>query len=240
MRYDASQRLAFGLCKKYGINLPKGATPKDAWEALKDKTGKSAQDFYAKSGKKGADKVRFGTSNRKIFSKNLLKAKSSQNQRKAWRVTGMSREELKEEHPNAKFHVTDGGSTIAIDNGDIVGLCKAKGDPIKGKTLLEYAVKNGGVKLDSYEGNHLFYVQNGFEPVSWCKWDPKYEGLARAQGWDPSKGDKREAIVFYKYVGIGKVKNKNLREWKKAVPASVDYPAAYDERDKLFSRGKKK
>lgn len=30
----ANNRLAFGLCKKYGIELPDNATPKDAWEAL--------------------------------------------------------------------------------------------------------------------------------------------------------------------------------------------------------------
>lgn len=27
--------LPYGLCKKYGINLPKNATPKQAWAALK-------------------------------------------------------------------------------------------------------------------------------------------------------------------------------------------------------------
>ena len=31
----ANNRLPYGLCKKYGIELPDGATPKDAWEALK-------------------------------------------------------------------------------------------------------------------------------------------------------------------------------------------------------------
>lgn len=30
----ANNRLPFGLCKKYGIELPKGATPRDAWAAL--------------------------------------------------------------------------------------------------------------------------------------------------------------------------------------------------------------
>ena len=38
--------LPFGLCAKYGIKLPDGATPRDAWEALKEKTGKSPDDFY--------------------------------------------------------------------------------------------------------------------------------------------------------------------------------------------------
>lgn len=40
--------LPFGLCKKYGISLPANATPRDAWTALKNKTGMSPQDFYEK------------------------------------------------------------------------------------------------------------------------------------------------------------------------------------------------
>ncbi len=30
----ANNRLPYGLCKKYGIELPKGATPREAWAAL--------------------------------------------------------------------------------------------------------------------------------------------------------------------------------------------------------------
>lgn len=41
-------RLPFGLCKKYGISLTENATPRDAWTALKNKTGLSPQDFYDK------------------------------------------------------------------------------------------------------------------------------------------------------------------------------------------------
>lgn len=33
----ANNRFAFGLCKKYGIELPERATPYDAWKALKDR-----------------------------------------------------------------------------------------------------------------------------------------------------------------------------------------------------------
>ena len=38
--------LPFGLCEKYGIQLPPNARPRDAWEALKNKTGLSPEDFY--------------------------------------------------------------------------------------------------------------------------------------------------------------------------------------------------
>ena len=50
-RMDASARLAFGLCKKYGIDLPKGASPREAWEALKEKTGKTEGDLIGEHAK---------------------------------------------------------------------------------------------------------------------------------------------------------------------------------------------
>ena len=235
---DASQRLAFGLCKKYGIELPKGAAPSDAWEALKEKTGKGPMEFYSQSGEKGADKIRFSTASPKSFAKSLAKAKNAQNPRNGWRVTGLTKSELAGWHSKAKLHVTDGGSTIAIDNGDIVAVCVGEGDGKggfqSGTSLLEFAVKNGGKKLDSYEGNHRFYAKNGFEPVSWCKWDAAYEDEARKQGWNPDEGDKREAIIFYKYVGKGKVSygTDDLERFKREVPASSDYGAAQAKRDK--------
>lgn len=238
MNMDASSRLAFGLCKKYGIELPKGAKPKDAWEALKEKTGKSARDFYNQSGEKGADKIRFGTASVKTFQKNLDAAKKTCRPEDGWRVTGMTRGEIREWHPDAKMHVTDGGSTIAVDNGDIVGVCKNANDNISGSDLLAFAVKNGGDRLDSYEGNHRFYVKNGFEPVSWCKWDDEYSDGAIEQGWNP-KRDKKEAIVFYKYVGKGNVKNQDLDDFKASVPASGDYDTAMEARNATIKGGRR-
>lgn len=234
-RLDANNRLAYGLCEKYGIELPKGATPGEAWEALKEVTGKSASDIYAHSGEKGADKIRFRTSNPKAFVKNLHEAKMAGNPRDTWRVTDLSKEDLMEWHPNAKLHVTDGGSTIAIDDGNIVAFCggprDGKSGIQSGSSVLEFAVKNGGNKLDSYEGNHRFYAKNGFEAVSWCKWDKAYEGDARKQGWNPEKGDKEEAIIFYKYVGKGNVKNATTDDVFERIKPSPDYDTAMSIRD---------
>ena len=44
--------MPFGLCKRYGITLPKGATPRAAWDALKGK-GVSRTEIYAKIREKG-------------------------------------------------------------------------------------------------------------------------------------------------------------------------------------------
>ena len=223
---DASQRLAFGLCKKYGIDLPKGATPGDAWAALKEKTGKTVSDFYNQSGSSGADKIKFGTASPKTFSKALLNAKKKQKPQDEWRVTGLTKAEVLSEHPKAKLHVTDGGSTIAIDNGDIVALCKNPGDQVRGSELVNFAIKNGGNKCDSYEGNHGLYCKLGFEPVSWCQWDPEYAPPT----WDANR-DKPENIIFYKYTGK-KVEGAKAEDFFRKVPAATDYFEAQQKRDR--------
>ena len=49
--------IAFGLCKRYGIELPEGATPQQAWEALKRNTGKSIDELTSNADeKKGQEK----------------------------------------------------------------------------------------------------------------------------------------------------------------------------------------
>ncbi len=45
-RQGGNTGLPFGLCAKYGIRLPRNATPRDAWNALKDKTGLTPEQVY--------------------------------------------------------------------------------------------------------------------------------------------------------------------------------------------------
>lgn len=53
--------LPFGLCKKYGISLPQGATPRDAWDALAGRgiyppwTEKGKDQYKDKSGKEDGE-----------------------------------------------------------------------------------------------------------------------------------------------------------------------------------------
>ena len=95
-----------------------------------------------------------------------------------------------------------------------------------GSQLLASAVKAGGKKLDSYSGNFDFYVKNGFEPISWCKFDEKYA----PEGWKKDI-DKPEPIIFFKYVGIGNVKNTDAEEFYKNIKFSTDYDEAQFVRD---------
>lgn len=76
--------------------------------------------------------------------------------------------------------------------------------------------------LDSYEGNHEFYVKCGFEPVSWCKWNGEYA----PDDWNKEFG--KEDIIFYKYVGVGNVKREHTHvdDFKASVPQATDYMEA--------------
>ena len=45
----ANNKIAFGLCEQHNIKLPKDATPRDAWEALKERGIVAGDDSSAKS-----------------------------------------------------------------------------------------------------------------------------------------------------------------------------------------------
>lgn len=160
----------------------------------------------------------------KTFSERLSTAKSRVNKRNAWRVTAVSAEEIAQDHPGSVCHVTEGGSTVAVEpNGNIWGVCGSPSDTLRGRELVQLAVENGGIMLDSYDGNHGFYVKCGFEPVSWCKWN----GDFKPPDWKEEFA-KEEDIIFYKYVGIGNVNPKYIdkKSFKKIIEASPDYGIA--------------
>lgn len=133
-----------------------------------------------------------------------------------------------QDYLNDKIVQTKGGSVAAVTpGGDIISVCKNTNDKeTTGSQLIASAVKAGGKKLDSYDGNFDFYVKNGFEPVSWCKFDEKYA----PEGWKKGS-DEPENIIFFKYVGIGKVKNTDIEEFYKNIKFSTDYDEAQAARD---------
>ena len=194
------------------------------------------------------------------FSKAVVGAKKKGSPETVWRVTAHTQEELEADCPDAKLHITDGGSTFAINGEDIISVCGTPEDRkngIKGRQLIEMAVEAGGKKLDSYDGNHGFYVKCGFEPVSWCKWDDN----AADEGWinqewlsvnglssnittaelskipDSKLKVPREDVVFYKYTGNRQNFSfpdegiELLKRFKDNTPASKDYDTALKARD---------
>lgn len=171
----------------------------------------------------------FGSADAPSFAKSLKTAYDKMEEtapEKAWRVTVHSQQELEEEYPGAKLHITDGGSTVAVTkDGDIISVCGNPGDKLRGKDLLKLAVENGGKKLDSYSGNHGFYVKCGFEAVSWCEFDEQYA----PPGWVKGR-DKPEPVIFYKYTGQSN-QSRNEQDIFNSIPASADYDAAQAARN---------
>lgn len=194
-------------------------------------TEKSIKDFEGLSAEQTKQKILDGDKDIKTkeFTDAPTSAKTAVEKERpedAWRVDSPSAEEFDENHPNAKKYITSGGSTFAVtSDGDIVGVCKKPGDNKRGGDLLKIAVASGGKKLDSYEGNHEFYTRNGFEPVSWCKWDDRFT----PPGWKAER-DKKEDIIFYKYTGNSTMES--AKDFKLRVPASSDYDTAQKQRDK--------
>ena len=164
-----------------------------------------------------------------VFKESLITAKETVSRvapHIAWRV---DTEHDPSEYMHDKICTTSGGSVAAVtDTGDIISVCKNMdgGEDHIGTKLLESAVKAGGKKLDSYDGNFYFYQKNGFEPVSWCKFDVAYA----PPGWNPHR-DRKENIVFFKYTG-----RKNLTysrdEFYNSVAPSRNYFEAKRVRDK--------
>ena len=158
----------------------------------------------------------------------LAEAKATVDPAKAWRVSSPDRAEFDEEHPNAKKYTTPGGSTVAITpDGDIVALCRNENDKqVYGKQLIEFAVKNGGNKLDAYSGLWKFYSKNGFEPVSWTPFNEKYA----PSNWNKGR-DEPELVIFWKYTG-NTTEYLNSDDFFTKVRASDDYDTARKVRDK--------
>ena len=137
----------------------------------------------------------------------LAEAKATVDPAKVWRVSSPNSAEFDKEHPNAKKYITRGGSTVAITpDGDIVAVCKNENDGLRGRQLLEFAVKNGGV-----------------EPVSWTRFDKKYA----PPGWKPEYEE--EPVIFYRYTG--KATNESVEDFINRVPESKDYYSAMKIRD---------
>jgi len=170
------------------------------------------------------------------FHKDITSAKESRPVEDKWRVDVHTADDYKEH--NSKCWTSKGGSTVAVtDEGDIISVCKKQGDnTVRGKDLLAQAVKMGGRKLDSFAGNHKFYTANGFEPISWTPFNKDYA----PDGWDKS-GCGEEEVVFYKYVGIGNVKNTDLDTFLKNTKPYVGddgYDNAYAYRDRQIKEKK--
>ena len=104
-------------------------------------------------------------------------------------------------------------------------MCKKVGDTIRGKDLIDFAVKNGGKKLDAFSGLYYFYRNRGFEPVSWTQFNEEYAPSDWVKGRDEA-----EPVIFWKYTGNKTELSKE--EFLNKVKPSEGYDEAKNVRDK--------
>lgn len=216
----------YGWLRRNGVDT-KGMEPGDAIAEYNDmRGGEGGNGDKPVTASSKVRETKVGS-----FVKSLKQAKDALPEDKRWRVDNPGKGGFTANHPNGKFYQTSDGATFGVDKGDIIGVSaipKEMGGVNRGRAILEAAVKKGGNKLDSYAGNHAFYVKCGFEPVSWCEWDGEYA----PPGWTEGRDDP-EPVIFYKYVGRGKVKaSDNYLDFTRSVKPQKDYDEAYAERDK--------
>ena len=147
---------------------------------------------------------------------------------KAWRVDSSYTDA---DYEGMDCYTSPGGSCVAVHDGDIVSVCGMPGDKVRGSDLLKHAVQMGGKKLDAFSGLYGFYAKNGFEPVSWCKFDEQYAPPDWVKG-----RDKPEPVIFWKYTGrtyqeITKDFGEKASDFTKRIAASENYDQAKTKRD---------
>jgi len=126
------------------------------------------------------------------------------------------------------LHLTTKESTVAVDgSGDIISVCRQQDDHIRGSELVKEAVKNGDIKLDSYSGNHVFYVKSVFEAASWCERVDDYA----PDDWNPIF---QKEPFFYRYTGEVPEIIESATDFRKRIPASADYDEAQKVRYDLI------
>lgn len=157
-----------------------------------------------------------------VMAKKVDQAKETVDPASAWRVSN----EKPDYFEDSRNYVTEGGSTIAIKpDGNIVAVCRNTNDKARGYEILKMAVNKGGIKLDSFDGNNKFYQTNGFEPISWCKFERKYA----PPDWKEEYGE--EQIIFYAYTG--RIKAEEEVETPKEFYKRVKISSSYDEAEKV-------
>lgn len=209
------------------IFIKDGQSPMDAFirqTGGKKKKKAKKEEFTDSKG----NKHEFEETDAEDFKKALDEAKETQPAEKKWRVDNTSH--TAKDYEKDKTFKTKNGSTVAITpDGDIISVCSKAGVKGEGRAMLEFAVKHGGTKLDSYDGNFEVYTHLGFEPISWTPFNEEYA----PSDWN-SERDAKEPVIFFKYVG--KEVKITKEEFYKKVKPDTDYDEAMIKRDKQIKR----
>ena len=126
------------------------------------------------------------------FAQKLKEAKATIDKEDTWRLDLHDAKHY--EKINAKCFITPVGSTVAIaEDGDIISVCHHEKDGnIRGKDLIKFAISQGGIKLDCYEGIKVFYEKCGFVKYDEWEWNPQYA----PPDWDPNYCKEENVILL--------------------------------------------
>lgn len=137
-------------------------------------------------------------------------------------------------------YVLNCGSTFALEkDGNICGLCKAKGSNITGSDILAIARESGGTKTQAF-GRTLFefYTKNGFRPISWIEFNPK----RCPPDWKPEYG--KEPLIFYAYDTAyhpnRKYNNRFFLFLTSTTPCKTEEDAYYERDEWMYKTEKKR
>ena len=205
-----------------GVHVPiiKGEKKSDSIKRHFEKIANKNSDIKEKqlSGDSFKDDTLFNDEMQEVgskdFPKDVTHARDTRPISDKWRVDDTHTAEDYDKR-GCKCFKSEGGSVAAVDkDGDIISICRAKGDSISGEEIMAHAVKMGGTKLDSFTGNHKFYSRCGFQAVSWTPFNREHA----PDGWAEANSAGlvgKEDVVFYKYVGVGKVTTGSLKSFLK-------------------------
>lgn len=211
---------------KRNPNIPMDDLLKEKYKIVKGNKPKNTQHDETNEERK---KINFNKVTPVEFRNTLIETKKTVEKSRRWRV------DIHDSYDDIdKIYTSDGGSTLAVeDDGNIVSICKNFKEKIRGVDIMKKAVELGGIKLDSFSGNHRFYQDCGFEAVSWCEFDEEYA----PEGWDKNR-DYPEPIVFYRYVGKSLSKITSVDEFLKNNKPSKSYKEAENYRDALIEENR--
>lgn len=168
------------------------------------------------------------TAQPKEFADRLKAAKATIDPDKAWRVDDTH---SVEDYKQDKLFSVGNGSCVAVTpDGDIISVCRAYEDVVRGSQLLQLARANGGCKLDAFGKDlYRFYTKNGFEPTSWTRFDRDYA----PHDWVAGR-DNEEPVIFYRYTG--NVTSESYESFIMRVAPSADYDTACETRNNAIGK----
>lgn len=254
----ADNRIAYGLAKKYGIDT-KGMSPKEVWDALKEKgiSQDNAEEKYSESNATPAEKKRLQELGFDTRKENDDKLTAEERRLKELGINN-DREKLSATD-NVTFHskMEKAKASLSEENRwrvDIHDVEDYKNDKLfvsKGGSCVAVEPNGNIISVCKKQGDNIngkdlikYAIENGGDRLD-AFGDGLYKFYTKQgfepvswtpfneeyapEGWNKNR-DEPEPVIFYKYTG--KVTKEPYNEFINRVAPSNDYDTAMEVRDK--------